>query len=93
MKMQTFTQCVRAVFFDFPLLAAKGVLAAFGRNKEDKRVFYIWLGSALLSAAVFFVIKWLEATGVLSRWWQDPKHILPIIAAFYLLYVLMMLPV
>ena len=93
MKMETLTVCARAAFFDFPLLAAKGVLAAFGRNKEGKRVFYIWLGCAFLSAVIYFVIKWLAAAGILSGWWQINKNILPMMAAFYCVYILMMLPI
>ncbi len=91
--MLTLQDFLRAVFFDFPLLIVKAVLDAFGNNKEGRARFYVWLGSAFLSAAIFFLVERLGAIGILGKWWQDPKNIFPMIAAFYCLYSLMIFPV
>lgn len=87
------TDLVRAVFFDLPLYVTKSILSVFQKSKEGKTVLRIWFLSAVLSAAIFFVVKKLETLGVLGRWWQDPKNIFPMIVAFYCFYILMMFPV
>ncbi len=90
--MNTLTDIVRAVFFDLPLTVVKAILGVF-EKKGGRTNLYVWISSVLLSIAVGFAITSLKGAGVISKWYENPRNLFPLLAAFYLVYILMMFPV
>lgn len=83
---------LRAVAFDIPLMTVKGLLSVF-KGKGGKAGFGLWLLAVFTAVMSAFVTMKLKETGIIDQWFDSSKSRLPLLAGFYIEYLLIMLPV